>query len=493
MNKKILFLSIVSILYSNQLYAGNYGDVYGAHARANGMGNAVSAIVNDSSAVFYNVAGLGRVSEGELIRAILLSEMNKTKPITNEEGEGGETEGSTAVPSSESEPGIVDNLKDDFGNFHTGIFDHKSLMHPDNYLTEMTIMANYANPVLTTNAPSNQDLSRTSDHYGALGLSINLSSVYDLKRNIRIGLNIHLPASGNLMVVNDLNPTVHRHLQHGITNQKPTIMGGLGIEVIKDMLYLGAGFNVLAKGTGAILLKDVPISPDTVTPNQQAIIELKPLATPNYGMQFRYGKLNFGVAYRREIAMSVDALNARAQTTLLSIQLDMDVALLQYYSPRIWTYGFAYNASDRLTLSFDLNRELWSGYKLSRTKKTYSEDIYLNDTANYRAGLEYKLFKSVRVRAGYTKRPTPIRHNPTTINWIDFDKLIATGGFTYILFPSADGILSKLQNPVTFDFVLEYQKMHGRFIRKYIPTNTNPDYSSGGRAWHAGVSISLFY
>lgn len=45
---------------NSSLSATSYGEIYGAHSRAVGMGNAVTAVVNDSSAVFYNPAGLGR-------------------------------------------------------------------------------------------------------------------------------------------------------------------------------------------------------------------------------------------------------------------------------------------------------------------------------------------------------------------------------------------------------------------------------------------------
>ncbi|MCP5502208.1 MAG: outer membrane protein transport protein [Leptospiraceae bacterium] len=483
---------IIFLLFYSNLQAGNYSDVYGAHARANGMGNAVSSFVDDSSAVNYNVAGLGRVSRGELLKAIIETKTASPNPEPAPEG-ASEPSPETGATPVETDAGIVENFKSDFKNFHKGAFTFVPSLRPTKPLHELHFMANYAKPRMTTSAPYNQDLAKTADDYASISLAINLNSIYNIKRNIRFGLSIQAPLSGNLMVINDLNPTVHRYLQYGMTNQKPTIMGGLGIELWKDRLFAGVGFNALAKGSGAMLLKDVPISPDTVTPDQQAVIEIKPLVTPTYGLQFSYGKLNLGVAYRREVAMAVDRLSARAQTTILSIQLDMDVALLQFFSPRMWTYGIAYKASDRLLLSFDLNRELWSGYRLSRAKSTYSETLYLNDTTNYRAGVEYGLLKSLKLRMGYTKRPTPVPDSPGRNNWMDFDRLIATGGLSYFLFPSESGILSNLVNPVVFDLVVEYQKMHGRHVYKYEATDKNPNYSSGGNAWHFGASVSMFY
>ena len=40
-------------------------------------------------------------------------------------------------------------------------------------------------------------------------------------------------------------------------------------------------------------------------PDQQVVMELKPLVNPTYGLQFTYGRMNLGVSYRREIFMSV--------------------------------------------------------------------------------------------------------------------------------------------------------------------------------------------
>ena len=66
LNKYFLILIFCNLIFYD-LSAGDYGDVYGAHPAAAGMGNAVTAIVNNSSAVYYNVAGLGRLSEGDLL------------------------------------------------------------------------------------------------------------------------------------------------------------------------------------------------------------------------------------------------------------------------------------------------------------------------------------------------------------------------------------------------------------------------------------------
>ncbi|MCB1189751.1 MAG: outer membrane protein transport protein [Leptospiraceae bacterium] len=432
-NYSFLFIFFVIQVKIN---AGSYGDIYGAHPATYGMGNAVTATINNAAAPIYNIAGLGKLSEAEKILAY-----------------------------QEGKP------------------------RPSRIIHEFYSHYTVSKPRLTTSAPPSQDLSKTRDDYIGLGLAMNLNGIYNLERNIKFGVNIQAPGTGNLLTINDVNPTTHRYLQYGVANQKPTIMGGLGVEIIEEMLYVGVGFNAMASGNGAILMKDVPISPDRVVPNQQAILEVKPLITPIYGIQLEIGPFLAGASYRREVAMSVDSLQARAQTTLLGIQLDFDMALLDLYTPRVWSYGIGFKPMDELLIAVDVSRELWSAYKLSRTKKTYSETFWLNDITSYRAGVEYKISEMLKVRAGYSKKPSAVPNSPGEMNWMDFDKLVATGGASLTISPE---MISGLRNPVIIDFAIGYQKLHGRHVFKYIATDKNPNYSSGGNVWYGGISFTFF-
>ena len=503
-------LSLLFLFTNYTLLAGDYGDVYGAHPAAAGMGNAVTALVNNSSAVYYNVAGLGRLSEGDMLVSLAAK-----KKWNKENG---------VVELPEPKLTFRQNLTEFFKETIKDPFLTKSLTRPDRNVNEIALQYNYANPILNasmlspqdtlpkalvqgsaalnTNTPVSQDLSKLADNYAGLGLSINLNNIYDFKRTIRFGLNLLAPTTGNLLTINDVNPTAHRYLQYGVANQKPTIMGGTGVEIIKDKLFVGVGFTAIAGGGGAILLKDVPLSPDTVIPNQQVILQVKPLVNPTYGLAFTFGKFSGGVSYRRETALAVNSLGARAQTTLLGIQLDFDVALYDLFSPRKWSYGIAYKPTGKWVFSFDMNRELWSqlGYKnqfvgtefMSRTKAAYSEPFQLVDVTVLRAGMEYKWNDSFKLRGGISRRPKATPDLPGANNWIDFDRMIYTAGLSAVLFPGKE-FLENLKNPVVLDAVVDYQEMKGIQGFKYSPTSRNPNYSAGGKVWHLGISITMYF
>jgi len=477
--KALYFATMLGFL-NQSLFAGSYGDVYGAHPGASGRGNAVNATIGGSAATFYNPAGLARLSDVEIALWNWEKRKNPEKFPKEEE-----------IRSDSDDPWYLEAGLKLYEAFSTELLTNPKRPRPSQNVHELTIQYNYATPRLTTSAPNPDRFFGEKDHFVGLGLALDFGNLYNVERKIKFGLNILAPATGNLLTINDQNAIVHRPLQYGVQNERPSILGGLGVEVWKDHLFLGLGFTALAKGQGSILMKDVDISPDPAIPDQQAVLELKPLVNPTFGVQFRYGKFDLGVSYRRETHVSIDPLAARAQTTLLAIQLDLDVALLGLFNPRVWSYGIGFHPTSRWTLGFDINRELWSGFRLSRTKQTYTEPFYLQDTTNYRGGVEYRFSDAVSFRAGYARRPSPVGEIPGKVNWIDFDKNILTGGIGYVLFPDAFSFLEDLKNPILIDLVIEYQKLHGRHIYKYQPTERNPNYSVGGNVWRFGVSFSL--
>jgi hypothetical protein len=479
--KYFIFINIIIYVSVFKLNAGDYGDVYGAHPAANGMGNAVTATVNNASSVYYNVAGLGRLSEGDKIFAQIEKEKaEKEAKSISEEDQPPKLENDV----TQTKESLWNRMKKD--SFKYTPF-NRSYRTPH----ELTFQYNLARPQLSTNAPQNQDITKVRDDYAGLGMTINLNSIYDLKRNIKFGLNLLLPGNGDLLTINDVNPTAHRYLQYGISNNKPTIMGGIGVELWKDRLFVGVGFNALISGKGAILLKDVPISPDSVTPNQQVILQTKPFINPTFGLAFEYGKFQAGFSFRREIALSVDALPARAQTTLLGIQLDFDVSMYDHFSPRKMSLGFAYKALDNLLFSVQADKEMWSAFRVSRTKQTYSEKNYFNDIVVLRAGLEYSPREWLKLRAGLTKRPRPTPVMTGSNNYMDFDKMVGTAGMSIILFP--EKALPNQKSPIILDLVAEYQKLTDELVIKNIPTTRNPNYSMGGKVVHFGFAVTMFF
>ncbi|TGK21029.1 aromatic hydrocarbon degradation protein [Leptospira fluminis] len=507
MKRKIPYLSGASftILYClvggglSEIRAGSYGDIYGAHPAATGMAGAVTATVNNSSAVFYNVAGLGRLNEADLFVG-KMDQADKEKEATaaTDANKDGKTPPEGPILSTEpakDDPSLTGPwYKRGWYNLKDGLFVYRPLLRPARNFHEVALIMNYANPTIRTNAPTDNDIKKPHDSFVGLGFSMNLNEIFDIGRTIRFGLNAILPAGGNLMVVNDQNPTVPRYLQSGTSNERPTIMGGVGVELWKDRLFAGVGFTALAGGSGAILLKDVPISPDPVQANSQVVLTLKPLINPTYGLQFTYGKFSLGASYKRETYLSADPIPARAQTTLLGIQLDFDLALFDQYNPRVWSYGVGFRPFKRVLLNLDVNRELWSLLHDSRIKAKYSDPLNFHDTTDVRFGTEVVVTPTLKARGGIGRRPTPVPHYAGTNNWMDNDRMIYSLGLSYALSGRNFKFLKdRLKNPVIFDVGLMYQKLRWVEVDKYIPTTQNPNYHYGGGIVSLNFSVSFFF
>lgn len=140
-----IILAVLGILGvgTSELTAGSYGDIYGAHAGAAGMAGAVTATVNNSSAVFYNVAGLGRLNEADLF--IAQWEQKEKEKEAAAGGEGAKDANGNPIPQEgpllNTEPQVEDggapakwykkawfNFRDGFANMGKGMFTYQPLL-----------------------------------------------------------------------------------------------------------------------------------------------------------------------------------------------------------------------------------------------------------------------------------------------------------------------------------------------------------------------------
>ncbi|MEQ8351595.1 MAG: outer membrane protein transport protein [Leptospiraceae bacterium] len=431
----VLFLG-ASVFFVNPTRANSYPDVYGANPYTTGRAGAVTAVINDVSAVFYNPAGLALPSRGESIKKQKDARMHELQL----------------------------------------------------YYTGSSHSLNYS-PYSPDLIFSDEDATNVNDSYAGLGLSLRLDRIYDVDRKVAFGLYANLPGNGKLLSINDLNPTVHRFLQHGKSLTRPYIAAALSVEVWKEHIYAGIGFTALARGQGAILMKEVEISPNTVTPDQQVIVDVEPATNAQYGLIGVYQDFYLGVFYRRELAVELDPINARARTLLLGLELDLDLAVLDHYQPRTLSYGAGYRLFDIFLFSVDVRRELWSGFQSSRAKQTYSEIIYLSDTTSVGASLEFQVTDWFQARMGYRRAPTPIPNQPGSTNWMGSDRQIYSAGATYMIWPSG----GDLKYPIGIDFSIQSQKLEQRMQLKYNPTPENPFYEYGGVINHLGIGVVIHF
>ncbi len=176
----------------------------------------------------------------------------------------------------------------------------------------------------------------------------------------------------------------------------------------------------------------------------------------NVGAQFKANeKLTIGAAFRSNITLkfkdgdatfdypAIDASDPQQQLILGELKAlfpntkgDADLTL-----PTFTALGVAYELTDQLTAEFDYFVIGWSSYDVLKVKfkdpvggktETVSERNYQN-SASYRLGFEYRLNKSLALRAGYMRDSHAVPDERVEPSLPEGDRNIYNIGFGYKL------------------------------------------------------------
>jgi hypothetical protein len=161
------------------------------------------------------------------------------------------------------------------------------------------------------------------------------------------------------------------------------------------------------------------------------------------GIYFSPGKifsavdgLEFGATYRMESRLKIDPFNATAGILGGVINMNLMLAIFDYYSPHAIMCGAAYTRWG-VTLSCDVDYEMWSKVEVGKTIKYhyFGRPAYAN-TLSYRAGFKYDTpLTWLAVMAGYSYVPSVLEKNAGTRLGlrIGSDKnIIAPGMYNYL-------------------------------------------------------------
>lgn len=210
---------------------------------------------------------------------------------------------------------------------------------------------------------------------------------------------------------------------------------------INNKLGIGAGF-VYANGK-VNLQKDIPVVDASGTYGHA---ELNGKA---YGFGFNAGiyykpieKLSIGLTYRSQVNMSVDYGDATF-TVPASLQSNFPNGKFKAKLPlpQVGTLGFAYKATDKLTLALDVNYVGWKTYdtlafdyenNTTSLVDTKSARMYKNTFA-FRLGGEYKVIEGLAVRLGAAYGISPVQNGYVTPETPDADRIIYTAGIGYTI------------------------------------------------------------
>jgi long-chain fatty acid transport protein len=500
-NLLILFAFLFSICISVNLFANSFADSFGMSAEGMARGNAMTAVVDDWSAVYYNIAGLGKTPV--IGGAVKDSEMTlKLRKTEGEATAGGEQK-----------------YPNQFGLGVLYTFPQLKL----NIKRYGTTSSGALVPIPTNAAKM--------DPYGfiTVGGVINLNSFFQLPDFIstaRLGIASCLNSDFTLVKVNDIDLRTHDFLRYGREVEHAMIMIGAALGVLNDAFGGGVGANVQFSGKAKSLM-ELFLTADPQIPVSQATMELLIAPGAVAGIYMQPGKiftaiegLQIGASYRMETKMKINPFDVGANILGGVIGMNLYLSIYDYYSPHTVTTGIAYTFLG-VTASFDINYEMWSkiGYNKVNEAHYFGKPKY-NDILVWKGGIKYDTpLTWLSVMVGYSYLPSIIAKNAGTTygirlgtaqnifqtgmyNLMDNDKHIAALGLKFnIPKMGMSGGPSYLTLSYQFQYLVQ-KSVSKNGIRLDMGTGTqdpallnsyllNPSYSYGGTNHSMFVEVGM--
>lgn len=455
LRRPLIIISTLMVLHS-PIYASGFPDTYAFGSRALSLGGAFTAVADDYSAAFYNPAGLAQLSGNQI---------------------------------------TIDYL------YTSPKIDVKTLDGQD----------------LVIRLPDGQTKNDPTQHSGGkgfnlaipiLGIALDVNKMANLPFHVQVGVGASLPEKfSSVYRVNSNPPDQPQLFRYGDDIDRLHAAISVGIEVIKDLLYVGGGCQAMLYGEARIHVDGMNVTTDpeksqTVSEvSIPAILKFDPVA----GLLFTpmNKKLKIGVSFREKQELEITPVSATLTIDgLPDATLAMIMGIKSFFNPREYSLGCSYDFGGFM-LSGEVNLQEWSDYRYSRshtaqdsTGKPYFEgDPDFSNTVNYRLGIEYRLNKKTSLMLGYCHQPTPIPNQSGRItNYIDMDKdMVSLGGQYSLSLPS---LLSK---PLTLNGVIQYQKLKEYTVNKDGISGDNggvtwidqESYKVSGDAYAFGISMGL--
>ncbi len=396
----ILFTILFSICISSSLFAGSFADTYGISAEGMARGNAMTAVVNDWSSVYYNVAGLGKTQN--IIGEPAAKEGEMTLKLRKAEGEG--------------DSGKKDIYPNQFAlSVLATIPQLKLNIQRYNRTTGLT-------PVYY---PEKTDAAKL-DPYGfiVIGGALDLNNIIklpDFISSARLGIGMGMNWDFSLVKVNDIDPRTHDFLRYGREVQRATILIGAGMGFLNDAFGGGVGVNAAFGGKGKLYM-EAQMTGDPQIPIGQTTMDLSISPGAIAGIYLSPGKffsaingLEIGASYRQETMLKIDPFDAAAGIIGGAVRMSLLLAIFDYYTPHTVTGGIAYTRWG-LTISADVNWDMWSKTNFSKVVKFhYLELPKFVDTLSYKVGFKYDTpWTPLSLMVGYSYVPSILDKNTAT-------------------------------------------------------------------------------
>ncbi len=483
MKNKLTFFGALLVTLSLLMEYGFAGvaNTYGISAPGIARGNAMTAVSKGWASAYYNLAGLAK-TRGEEEEAVgskkILDEPTEEKKTTEYSGWG-----------------------------------------------EQVCMGYiYAMPVFDISIPWNKMDEDLEVDVFTMGMTTNIRKYFDrpdlglddIFSSIMFGMALNMNRDLKMTKINDLEWRTHNYLLYGREAEMLGMYMGMAFGFMKDTMCIGMGSSIRMTGDGRMQMKELKMVNETQSPGGSTKMDMGMEIAPligfyinpegfvsqlmNIEMIFAKG-FELGYTYRDELYVAFD-IEGEGEMDLLHITMDMAMAMADCYVPTMHSIGLAYTPPflPMVTLSGDLEWQLWSKFYIPESRKTFAYRKGLtvpefDDIMIYRIGLSFKINEMLNLLAGYYDQPTfvPDEVNQGVYNLLDNNKNVYSAGIEIEL-PKIKG----MQNPMQFSLAFQYQDLETRTVKKIRALDTpytdgesadyisqyrniyNPEYNYGG-------------
>ena len=389
------FISFLAVLVTPPGALANVPDLYGFGPRAPAMGNAYSALAEGFNAVYYNPAGLSRISTVDAGVGLLFT-THSFDPL-NDVALG-------------FQPGDSDELL--FGDIRFDRGDSFGL-------------------------------------WGGFGLSIS--------RRVSAGFGLFLPSNRYLAVLKSQSQREPHYLRFEDRPNRLSIFTAVSLELPWN-ISIGAGANVLFGPEGDIRLYVNPLAESQADltlifrPRVAPIVGIQYTPVP----PLRIGATYHGELSHGDLDISLDG---RMDLGFLSLPIIGQVSSMIFFAPQQVCVGVAYDPITPLTLALEVSWKDWSRFSdasleitaleeggtlgsielpavAMQLEKVFPPDFH--DTFVFKFGCEYRSRPFCPVsslgeldlayRCGYTFEPTPVPGQTGVTNFLDQDRHVISLG-----------------------------------------------------------------
>jgi hypothetical protein len=450
------------LLLTVKLHASSMADSFDFGPRGLAMAGAVSAICNDYTCGFYNIAGFLHPS------------------LPSQDGDEEEQPRFSMLGSGFTY--IISDISISVNSHSYTSAPSSSVLSTSNANAQSTVeQLNFGN--LTTGFAFDLD---------------NLVNTFGIP--VVLAGSIMIREDGTIAAANDMSGTAFSFIQHGREVQRLMLNMGLAVQPFNNKilggLSIGAGVTGLAGGQGSFQLGDITVqqgvSGEVIQPNADVQLDLEPAIAPIFGMQYRYSLFGFdamiGAAYSHELKMELGPLNAQGALTLGSLfnsSLNMQMYTLDFYTPPKINLGVAIDTPFGALVSFDYQIQQWSKYQRS-VGRMANEPVSpgFGDTQTIKVGAEYRVpfipVIDVTARAGLALQNAMTADQIGIYNYLDNDKTKVGGGLSLFI---PQNFLVRV--PTQIDVGVQYQIWTERETIKSVKAESSSDknyvnYTYGG-------------